>query len=144
MVSPASVLHWHLRFSSSCFELKVTLLCMGFFHLDVTDSSGASLGPLELLALMVDGCCQDPWVCTGMVVSHEPALAGALKSERRRSPSSLPTEEDRCACLPLLSSSAACDCETQGLGRFRLVSLCFSHVLPGLYLASFSTAHCSV
>ena len=36
------------------------------------------------------------------------------------------------------------DCETQGLGRFRLGSLCFSHVLTVLYLAGFFTAHCSV
>lgn len=34
--------------------------------------------------------------------------------------------------------------ETQGLGRFRLGSLCFSHVLTVLYLAGFFTAHCLV
>ena len=30
------------------------------------------------------------------------------------------------------------DCETQGLGRFRLGSLCFSHVLTVLYFNKIS------
>ena len=40
----------------------MSLLLIGFLHLDVTVLSGASVGPLELLALMVDGCCENPRV----------------------------------------------------------------------------------
>lgn len=88
------------------------------FCLDVI-VGGASIGSLALLAWMVEGYCEDPWVCAwrgGLVWA---TLPRALNSKRKCLSSCLSSDEWRAALLPLLESSQASNSGTQDLGCFQ-------------------------